>query len=137
MEIELTLNGSETTLTVAAADTLLATLRRVGLISVRFGSDTGETGAAAVLVDGRLVNADCLLAAQAHGHEVMTAEALNKPDLHPIQAAFVATGAMQSGYSTPAMILGTYALLRENPDPSDADIRDMLSGILDRETGYI
>jgi putative selenate reductase molybdopterin-binding subunit len=135
--IELVLNGTPTTIECEVHDTLLSVLRRRGLVSVRYGSDTGETGASAVLVDGRLVNTDCMLAAQADGHEVMTVEALNQPDLHPIQAAFVATGAMQSGYSTPAMILGTWALLRHDPDPSEATVRDMLSGILDRETAYV
>lgn len=137
MEISLTLNGTETTLTVEPFDTLLAALRRHGLISVRYGSDTGETGASAVLIDGRLVNTDCMLAAQAAGHRVMTLEALNGVDMHPLQAAFAATGAMQSGYSTPATVLGAYALLQNDPNPSEADIRDMLSGILDRETAYV
>ena len=112
-------------------------MRRHGLISVRYGSDTGETGASAVLIDGRLVNTDCMLAAQVAGHRVMTLEALNGVDMHPLQAAFAATGAMQSGYSTPATVLGAYALLQNDPNPSEADIRDMLSGILDRETAYV
>jgi len=137
MEIQLTLNSEPTSLAVEPYDTLLAVLRREGLVSVRYGSDTGETGASAVLIDGRLVNTDCMLAAQAGGHEVMTLEALNEEEMHPIQAAFVATGALQSGYSAPAMILGTYALLKENSDPSDEEIRDMLSGVLDRETAYV
>ncbi|MCP5027540.1 MAG: molybdopterin-dependent oxidoreductase [Actinomycetia bacterium] len=137
MNIDLTLNGTPRTFEVEPQHTLLAVLRTHGLISVRYGSDTGETGAAALLVDGRLVNADVLLAAQADGHEVTTVEAFNHDDLDPIQAAFAATGAMQSGYSTPAMVLGTRALLEQNPNPSEVDIRDMLSGILDRETGYV
>ncbi|MFQ5556741.1 MAG: molybdopterin-dependent oxidoreductase [Acidimicrobiales bacterium] len=137
MEIELTLNGSPRSLVVEPHDTLLAALRAQGMVSVRFGSDTGETGAAAVLVDGRLVNADVMLAAQAAGHEITTLESLDGPELHPIQAAFMVTGAMQSGYSAPAMILGTKALLERDPDPSEAEVRDMLSGILDRETAYV
>jgi putative selenate reductase molybdopterin-binding subunit len=137
MQIHLILNSVPTPLDVEPSETLLAALRGQGMVSVRYASDTGETGASAVLIDGRLVNTDCLLAAQADGHDVMTLEALNEADLHPIQAAFVGTGAMQSGYSAPAMMLGTYALLAAQPDPSEADIRDMLSGILDRETAYI
>ena len=75
---------------------------------------------------------------QADGHAVTTVESLNvEPALHPIQAAFTATGAFQSGYSAGAMILGTMALLERDPDPSEAEIRDMLSGILDRETAYV
>ena len=108
------------------------------MFSVHYGSDSGETGAAAVLYDGRLASSDVILAASADGHSVTTVESLNvSPDLHPIQTAFVAVGAFQSGYSAGAMILGTMALLEENPDPSEAEIRDMLSGILDRETAYV
>ncbi|MEZ5279447.1 MAG: molybdopterin cofactor-binding domain-containing protein [Acidimicrobiales bacterium] len=137
MQIELNLNGKATSIECQPHDTLLRVLRGQGLVSVRYGSDTGETGASAVLIDGRLVNTDCMLAAQADGHEIITVEHFNEPELTPIQAAFAATGAMQSGYSTPAMILGTWAMLQANPNPSEADIRDMLSGILDRETGYV
>jgi putative selenate reductase molybdopterin-binding subunit len=138
MEIALELNGVTRTLQCRPAETLLRVLRREGLFSVRYGSDTGETGAAAVLLDGRPVSSDILLAAQADGHRVTTVESLNTGDeLHPIQAAFLATGALQSGYSTPAMILSAKALLERNPDPSEEDIRDALSGILDRETAYV
>ena len=137
MKLAFKLNGTDVTLDVEPYETLLAVLRRVGLVSVRYGSDTGETGASAVLIDGRLTNTDCLLALQAGGHDVLTIEGLNGIELHPIQAAFAATGAMQSGYSAPAMVLGAYALVNEEPDPSDAQIRDMLSGILDRETAYV
>ena len=99
MDIELTLNGVPQQVTCAAGDSLLTVLRRLGCFSVRFGSATGETGAAAVLVDGRLVAADVLLAAQADGHEVTTVESLDVAtgELHPIQAAFVESGAFQSG----------------------------------------
>ena len=138
MDIQLTLNGRRTLVPCAPGDSLLAVLRRQGCFSVRYGSGTGETGAAAVLLDGRLVSADVLLAAQADGHEVTTVESLNVAtgELHPIQEAFVDTGALQSGYSAGAMALATLALLRANPDPSEREIRDALSGILDRETGY-
>jgi putative selenate reductase molybdopterin-binding subunit len=137
METTFTLNGAERTFTHAPHETLMAVLRGDGICSVRYGSDTGETGAAGVLLDGRLVSADVLLAAQAGGHAVETVESLNERELHPIQAAFVATGAMQSGYSAPAMILGTKALLARDPDPDEDAVRDMLSGILDRETAYV
>jgi putative selenate reductase molybdopterin-binding subunit len=139
MEVRLTLNGSPVTVPCAAHDRLLTVLRRLGCWSVRYGSDTGETGAAAVLLDGRLVSADVVLAAEADGHEVTTLESLDvaTDHLHPVQAAFVATGALQSGYSAGAMVLATVALLGRNPDPSDDEIRDALSGVLDRETGYV
>jgi putative selenate reductase molybdopterin-binding subunit len=139
MEINLVLNGKPQRFTAEPGETLLRLLRRAGCFSVRFGSDTGETGAAAVLVDGRLTSADVLLAAQADGHEVTTVESLNveRGEMHPIQSAFVEAGALQSGYSAGAMILATKVLLEQNPDPSEEQIRDSLSGILDRETGYV
>ncbi len=137
MEVSFELNGAPVTCTVEPHHTLRETLRRLGMFSVRYGSDSGETGAAAVLYDGRLASADVILAASAHSHSITTVESLNvSPELHPVQAAFVAVGAFQSGYSAGAMILGTLALLEESPDPSEAEIRDMLSGILDRETAY-
>ncbi len=139
MTVELTLNGVPRRIECEPGDTLFALLRREGCFSVRYGSDTGETGAAAVLLDGRLVAADVLLAAQAGGHEVTTVESLNVAtgELHPIQQAFVDTGALQSGYSAGALVLATMALLERRPDPSEPEIRDALSGILDRETGYV
>ena len=139
MDIELTLNGVEQHLTCAPGDSLLTVLRGLGCFSVRYGSETGETGAAAVLLDGRLVAADVLLAAQAGGREVTTVESLDVAtgELHPIQAAFVESGALQSGYSAGAMVLATRALLDRVPDPTEWEIRDAFSGILDRETGYV
>ncbi len=139
MEIRVTLNGAPRRIVCAPGESLLTVLRREGCRSVRFGSAGGETGAAAVLVDGRLVSADVLLAAQADGHEVTTVESLDVAvgELHPIQAAFVDAGALQSGYSAGAMVLATKALLDRNPEPSEAEIRDALSGILDRESGYV
>ena len=136
--ITLELNGESLTTEVSLHENLREMLRRVGMFSVKYGSPSGETGAAAVLFDGRLASADVILAVQADGHAVTTVEVLNtERELHPIQAAFAAVGAFQSGYSAGAMILGTMALLERNPDPSEAEIRDMLSGILDRETAYV
>jgi putative selenate reductase molybdopterin-binding subunit len=136
--ITLTINGAERSFECAPHESLRTVLRREGYYSVRFGSDTGETGAAAVLLDGRLISADVMLAAQADGHAIETVEGLSQPGgMHPIQQAFIDTGAMQSGYSAPAMILATKALIAANPNPSEGEIRDALSGILDRETGYL
>ena len=138
MKVTLTVNGEQRMFDCEPHESLRAVLRREGYYSVRFGAETGETGAAAVLVDGSLVSAEIMLAAQADGHEIETVETL-APDraLHPIQEAFIVSGAIQSGYSTPAMILAAKALLARNPDPSEEEIRDALSGILDRETGYL
>ena len=137
MEIALELNGAPITVEAEPHESLRAVLRGLGMFSVHYGSDSGETGAAAVLFDGKLASADVITAAQADGHAVTTVESLNvSPELDPIQAAFAAVGAFQSGYSAGAMILGAKALLEADPDPAEADIRDMLSGILDRETAY-
>ncbi|RMH82782.1 MAG: xanthine dehydrogenase [Actinomyces sp.] len=138
VDITFELNGTTIAREVAAATRLRELLRAEGAFSVKYGSDSGETGAGAVLVDGRLASSDVILAAQIDGRRVTTLEAFDTArELHPVQAAFAAVGAFQSGYSAGAMILGTIALLAENPDPSEAEIRDMLSGILDRETAYV
>ena len=138
IDICFVLNGNPAPVRCDPGDTLLSVLRRLGCFSVRYGSDTGETGAAAVLIDGRLASADVLLAAQVDGHQVTTVESLNVAtgELHPIQEAFVDAGALQSGYSAGAMLLAAKALLEASPDPSEQEIRDAMSGILDRETGY-
>ena len=138
MTITLSINGAKVELDCRPHESLRTVLRRAGYHSVRFGSETGETGAAAVLVDGALITSDLMLAAQADGHEIETVEGLSSPGhLHPIQEAFIETGAIQSGYSTPAMILAAKALIDRRPNPTEDDVRDALSGILDRETGYL
>ncbi|MCA9924390.1 MAG: xanthine dehydrogenase, partial [Anaerolineales bacterium] len=107
MEVTLHINGKAQTVPAAPTDTLIAALRQAGYFSVRFGSADGQTGAAAVLLDGKLVNSETMLVGQALGHQIETVEGLSSGvgQLHPIQKAFVETGAIQSGYSTPAMIL--------------------------------
>ncbi len=138
MEINVTINGQPKTWACRPDETLLRVLRREGYVSVRFGSNTGETGAAAVLIDGKLVSTDIMLAAQVDGHTIETVENLsNGLQLHPIQEAFIRVGAIQSGYATPAMVLAAKALLDKNPNPTEAEVREAFSGILDRETGYI
>jgi carbon-monoxide dehydrogenase small subunit len=90
-----------------------------------------------VLLDGELVCSCLVLAAQADGHEVVTVEGLGAGDeLHPVQQAFVDTGAVQCGFCTPGLIVATAALLERTPDPTDYEIREALSGNLCRCTGY-
>jgi putative selenate reductase molybdopterin-binding subunit len=138
MKIGVTLNGEHRTLDCEPHESLFRVLRREGLFSVRFGSETGETGAAAVLLDGKLISSEIMLAAQADGHEIETIEGLSHPGtIHPIQQAFIDAGAMQSGYSSPAQMLAAKALLDRQPNPTEAEVRDALTGILDRETGYL
>lgn len=139
MTLELHINGRYETIHASPVDTLRDALRGAGYFSVRYGSDDGLTGASAVLLDGRLVSSDTLLAGQAAGHRLETVEGLTDRvgELHPIQKAFIETGAIQSGYSTPAMILAAKALLDRTLTPSEAEVRDALSGVLCRETGYV
>jgi putative selenate reductase molybdopterin-binding subunit len=146
MNIILTINGSEYDVEIAPGETLLKTLRGLGFYGVKFGSEGGETGADTVLLDGVPVNAGLLLTAQAKGHIIATIEALGqhpelgwKPStgLHPLQQAFIVTGAIQCGYCTPAQILAAKELLERQPNPTEAEVRDALSGVLCRCTGYL
>jgi putative selenate reductase molybdopterin-binding subunit len=139
MEITLSINGRPEIIIASPTDSLRYALRTAGYYSARYGSDDGVTGASAVLIDGKLVNSTTMLVGQAVDHHIETVEGLSQRvgELHPIQKAFIETGAIQSGYSTPAMILAAKALLDHNLDPSEAEVRDALSGVLCRETGYV
>lgn len=147
MKITLNVNHQEYPLNVPAGERLLDTLRCLGIFSVKSGGcENGECGACAVLFDGRPVNTCTMLTAQAEGHHIQTVEGLGEhPEqgwrktegLHIIQQAFVNTGAIQCGYCTPAMVLVAKALLEKNPSPSEKEVRDALSGVLCRCTGYL
>ncbi len=146
MNITLRINGIEHTIDAPASTTLLAALRGLGFHGVKFGDEGGLSGADTVLLDGKPVNAGSILAAQAEGHAVATIEALGehpeqgwrKTDgLHPLQRAFVESGAIQCGYCTPAQILAAKSLLEKNPNPSEAEVREAISGVLCRCTGYL
>jgi aerobic-type carbon monoxide dehydrogenase small subunit (CoxS/CutS family)/CO/xanthine dehydrogenase FAD-binding subunit len=136
--VELTVNGQPLRVEAEARTTLLDTLRRAGLWGVKHGCETGECGACAVLLDGRPVDACLTLTLRAQGRAVLTVEGLGTPDqLHPVQQAFVDTGAIQCGYCTPAMELCAKSLLDAVPDPTEAEVRDALAGCLCRCTGYV
>jgi len=147
MKIILNINNQDYPLNVPVGERLLETLRRLGFFSVKYGGcEKGECGACAVLFDGRPVNSCTMFTAQAEGHKIQTVESLGEhPEqgwkrtqgLHIIQQAFVDTGAIQCGYCTPAMVLVSKALLDKNPSPSEEEIRDALSGVLCRCTGYV
>jgi putative selenate reductase molybdopterin-binding subunit len=146
MNITLKINGIEHTIDAPASTTLLAALRGLGFHGVKFGDEHGLTGADTVLLDGKPVNAGSMLAAQAEGHAVATIEALGehpeqgwrKTDgLHPLQKAFVESGAIQCGYCTPAQILAAKSLLEKNSNPTEAEVREAISGVLCRCTGYL
>lgn len=146
MKINITLNNSQREFDIAPRETLFHLLRRSGIKSVKFGSEDGTDGYSTVLMNGKLCNSVVMLAAQAHGARVLTVEGLSghqrpgwnqKAAWHPLQRAFIETGAIQSGYDTPALILAGKALLDRNPNPTEADVRDAISGIVSRETGYV
>jgi aerobic-type carbon monoxide dehydrogenase small subunit (CoxS/CutS family)/CO/xanthine dehydrogenase FAD-binding subunit len=136
--VELTVNGARRRLECDARTTLLDILRRGGWHGVKHGCETGECGACTVLLDGVPVCACLVLACRADGRHVETVEGMGTPDaLHPVQAAFVETGAIQCGFCTPAMELCAKALLDAIPDPTEAEARDALAGCLCRCTGYV
>ena len=109
-----------------------------GFTGVKEGCGIGECGACTVIMNGRKVNSCMILAAQAQNAEILTIEGVENPDgsLHPIQEAFVKAGAVQCGFCTPGMVISSYRLLSENPDPSEDEIKEAISGNLCRCTGY-
>ena len=136
--VEMWANGERRKAHAEARTTLLDLLREQGLRGVKHGCETGECGACTVLLDGRPVLACLTLALRAEGRQVQTVEGLGTPDaLHPVQQAFVDTGAIQCGYCTPAMELCAKALLEAVPRPTEDEVRDALAGCLCRCTGYV
>ncbi len=138
-KITLIINGEEKTLDAERTDSLLDVLRRASYFSVKYGCGTGDCGSCTVLLDGEPVCSCQVRASEAEGCSVETVEGLGSHvgELHPIQQAFIETGAIQCGYCTPANILAAKALLDRNPDPSEAEIREAISGVLCRCTGYV
>ena len=138
MKISLTVNGEQREADVWAGESLLFALREhLGLPGSKNACEQGECGSCSVLLDGELVCACLVLAAQADGHEVVTVEGLAEDGrLHTVQEAFVETGAVQCGFCTPGLVVATAALLEKRPEPSDDEIREALSGNLCRCTGY-
>jgi len=138
MKISVNINGERHEGDVWEGESLLFALReRFGLPGSKNACEQGECGSCSVLLDGELVCACLVLAAQADGHDVVTVEGLGADDeLHPVQQAFVDAGAVQCGFCTPGLVVATAALLQRIPDPSEDEIREELSGNLCRCTGY-
>jgi carbon-monoxide dehydrogenase small subunit len=138
MKIALRVNGEARESEVWPGESLLFALReRLGLPGSKIACEQGECGSCSVLLDGTLVCACLVLAAQADGHEVVTVEGLaENGDLHAVQEAFVEAGAVQCGFCTPGLVVATVDLLKRRPDPSEDEIREALSGNLCRCTGY-
>ena len=138
MTITLTINGKKKTFDIEPGEKLLDLLRREGYMGVKKGCGSGDCGACAVLLNGRAVNSCLVFAAKADGGEILTIEGLADGEtLHPIQTAFLSEGAVQCGYCTPGMVISTVDLLSRNPDPTESEIREALSGNLCRCTGYV
>jgi aerobic carbon-monoxide dehydrogenase small subunit len=138
MKIALTVNGERREADVWPGESLLFALReRMGLPGSKNACEQGECGSCSILMDGSLVCACLVLAAQADGHELVTVEGLGENgSLHPVQEAFVEAGAVQCGFCTPGLVVAVADLLRRSADPSDDEIREALSGNLCRCTGY-
>jgi len=138
VRIAVTVNGEPMEAEVWEGESLLCALREhLGLPGSKNACEQGECGSCSVLLDGTLVCACLVLAAQADGHEIVTVEGLGVDgSLHPVQEAFATTGAVQCGFCTPGLIVATVDLLARVPEPTDDEIREALSGNLCRCTGY-
>jgi carbon-monoxide dehydrogenase small subunit len=136
--VTVTVNGTRRTADVEPRLLLAHLLRQgFGLTGTHTGCDTTNCGACTVLFDGRPVKSCTVLAVQADGHRVTTVEGLAGPsELHPLQEGFSGEHGLQCGFCTPGMMLAAKALLDDNPDPTEDEVRWALSGNLCRCTGY-
>jgi carbon-monoxide dehydrogenase small subunit len=138
MQVTMTVNDVEVTREIEGRLLLVHFLRDVlGLTGTHWGCDTSNCGACVVLMDGRPVKSCTTLAVMCEGHEIRTVESLEVDGrLDPIQQGFHETHALQCGFCTPGMLMTTRALLDENPNPTDEEIRVAISGSICRCTGY-
>lgn len=136
--LHLKVNGEEYQVEVEPQEILLDVIRdKLNLTGTKRGCDTGDCGACTIIMDGKAVNSCLVLALEANGKEIVTIEGLaKKGQLHPLQEAFVQHGAVQCGYCTPGMIMSAKALLDENRNPTEEEIRKAIAGNLCRCTGY-
>jgi len=139
LEIEFTINGKKRKFFVKPNDLLINIIRNdLFLTGSKYGCGIGECGACTVLLNGEPVLSCLTLAVTVDGKEITTIEGLARGDeLHPMQKAFLENGAVQCGFCTPSMILTATALLKENPNPTEDEIRDYMRGNICRCTGYI
>jgi carbon-monoxide dehydrogenase small subunit len=139
VQIDMTINGEPAGAEAEPRMLLVHFLRdTLGLTGTHWGCDTSNCGACCVLLDGEPVKSCTVLAAMADGHEVTTIEGLEKDGvLDPVQEGFIVEHGLQCGFCTPGMILTGRALLDSNPDPSEAEIREAISGQICRCTGYV
>jgi carbon-monoxide dehydrogenase small subunit len=139
LQVTVLLNGKEQTAEVKPNLMLLELLReQLGYTGTKVGCETGDCGACTVLIDGEPVNSCLVLAVEADGHAITTIEGLERDGkLDDVQDAFIRHAAVQCGYCTPGMILAGRALLDRNPNPSEDEVREAISGNLCRCTGYV
>jgi aerobic-type carbon monoxide dehydrogenase small subunit (CoxS/CutS family) len=139
VNLHVTINEQPREFICQPTDTLLDVLRREGYSGVKLGCATGDCGICAVLLNGRTVNSCVVLAAHCQGKKIVTIEGVANPDgtLHPLQKAFLDEGGAQCGFCTPGLIISAKELLDENPAPTEADVREALSGVICRCTGYV
>jgi carbon-monoxide dehydrogenase small subunit len=138
MNIQLTINGEKRELEVEPFRSLLDALRNeAGLTGTKKGCDVGDCGACTIIVDGKPLNSCLMLAVEAQGTNLTTIEGLQSGEkLHPLQEAFIRFGGAQCGFCTPGMIMMAKALLDENPNPTEDEIRFGIAGNICRCTGY-
>ena len=138
-KLRVTVNGRKVNAAVSPSETLSEFLRtRLGLVGTKEGCGTGDCGACTVILNGKAVNSCLVLAVETQGGNLMTIEGLSSDGaLHPLQQAFIDNGTVQCGFCTPGMIMGAKALIDENPNPSQEEIRFGLAGNLCRCTGYV
>jgi carbon-monoxide dehydrogenase small subunit len=138
MDLNLNINGEQVSRAVEPRQLLVHYIRDTpGLTGTHWGCDTSNCGACVVLLDGKPVKSCTILAAMAEGHEIRTVESLEQNGrLDPIQQGFHELHALHCGFCTPGMLMTTRALLDENPDPSEDEIRMAISGGICRCTGY-
>ncbi|PKN28601.1 MAG: (2Fe-2S)-binding protein [Deltaproteobacteria bacterium HGW-Deltaproteobacteria-21] len=138
--VSFVLNGNRMEMEIEPEWTLLHLLREeLEMTGSKSGCESGECGACTVIVNGKAVNSCLFPAPEIEGASVTTIEGMAKPtgELHPLQTAFIEKGAVQCGYCTPGMIMSAKALLDENPNPSEGEIRHALAGNMCRCTGYV
>jgi carbon-monoxide dehydrogenase small subunit len=138
IHVSTTINGEPEEFLCDPNETMLDVLRnRLGLTGVKEGCGSGDCGACSITLDGTLVCSCLMLAAEAEGHEIGTIEGMAEGDhLHPLQQKFLEMAALQCGICTPGFLVAAKALLDENPDPTETEVRFWLAGNLCRCTGY-